>query len=168
MSSTEENKKENRHSTIMSWIGTIAGIIGLIVTIFVSVKKNEPKLEYTIVSKIDFFNNSEPVPYIKVFLADSINVQENNYNITAYNIKVENKGTKHIKYSDYDEGFFGLKVDNGTLLDAPGSGGFAIRPYRTCGFAILFSIELISCFSLPDTNPIPPQLRHTDNRRAVD
>ena len=141
MSSTEENKKENRHSTIMSWIGTIAGIIGLIVTIFVSVKKNEPKLEYTIVSKIDFFNNSEPVPYIKVFLADSINVQENNYNITAYNIKVENKGTKHIKYSDYDEGFFGLKVDNGTLLDAPGSGGFAIRPYRTCGFAIRFSIE---------------------------
>lgn len=119
MSSTEENKKENRHSKILSWIGTIAGIIGLIVTIIVSVKKNEPKLEYTIVSKVDFFNNSEPVPYIKVFLEDSINVQENHYNITAYSIKVENKGTKHIKYSDYDEGFFGLKVDNGTLLDAP-------------------------------------------------
>lgn len=119
MSSTEGNKKGNKPNKILTWIGTIATVIGLIVTIIVSTKKSYPKLEYDIVSAIDFFNNPESVPYIKMFIEDTIDVQENHYNITAYSIKVENKGTKHIKYSDYDEGFFGLKVDNGSLLDAP-------------------------------------------------
>lgn len=81
--------------------------------------KHEPRLEYDIISEIDFLNNSESSPYIKVFIEDSIDVQEKHYNITAYNIKVENKGKKHISYHDYDEGFFGLKVNHGVLLDVP-------------------------------------------------
>lgn len=115
MSSTEDNKPNK----ILNWIGIVIGVLGLILTVTTLIKKNEPKIEYDIVSAIDLFNNPESAPYIKVYIEDSIDIQENHYNITAYNIKVENKGTKHIKYTDYDEGVFGLKIVNGTLLDSP-------------------------------------------------
>ena len=120
MTSTLETIKENKSSKILGWCGAIASVLGLLVALYFSlIKKDEPKFEYDIVSAIDFFNNSESVPYIKVFIEDSIDVQENHYNITAYNIKIENKGSKDISYRDYDEGFFGLIINNGTLLDVP-------------------------------------------------
>ncbi len=123
MKSTFETVKENTFGKILTLLGTMIGIIGLLATIFFGLNdtiiKNEPRFEYDIISKTDFLNNSESTPYIKVFIEDSIDVQENHYNITAYSIKVENKGKKHISYRDYDEGFFGLKIENGTLLDIP-------------------------------------------------
>ena len=120
MTSSLETVKENKFGKTLGWCGGIASILGLLVAIYFGViKKNEPKIEYDVISATDFFNNSESAAYIKVFINDSIDVQENHLNITAYNIKVENKGSDHIRYNDYNLGFFGLTIDNGTLLDIP-------------------------------------------------
>lgn len=123
MKYTFETVKENTFGKILTLLGTLIGIIGLFATIFFGLNdtiiKNEPRFEYDIISETDFLNNSESTPYIKVFIEDTIDVQENHYNITAYSIKIENKGKKHISYRDYDEGFFGLKIDKGILLDVP-------------------------------------------------
>ena len=109
--------KNNKLGNTLGWI---FGAISIILAIyFGAIKKDEPKLEYDIVSKTDFFNQSESVSGLKVFIDDSINVQEKHLNITTYNIQIENKGSKHIDKSDYVEGFFGLEIDNGTLLDVP-------------------------------------------------
>lgn len=120
MTSTLETVKENKFGKMLGWCGGIASILGLIAAVYFGViKRDEPNLEYDVISATRFFNNSESAAYIKVFINDSIDVQENHLNITAYNIKVENKGSNHIRYNDYNQGFFGLKIDNGTLLDVP-------------------------------------------------
>lgn len=116
METTIDNIKKTNWGTIIAWV---IAILGLGSTLYFGLKKNKSDLEYDIVSMTDFFNNSESVPYIKVLIEDSIDVQENHYNITAYNIKVENKGSKDIGYHDYDEGFFGLMINNGIVLDVP-------------------------------------------------
>lgn len=101
-------------------LGWIFGVISILLAIYYgAIKKDEPKLEYSIIAKTDFFNNSESVSGLKVFFEDSINVQEKHLNITTYSIKIENVGSKHIEKSDYIEGFFGLEINNGTLLDVP-------------------------------------------------
>lgn len=126
MKNTFEFIKDSKWGNTLGWI---FGAISIILAIyFGAIKKEEPKLEYDIVAKTDFFNHSENVSGLKVFIDDTINVQEKHFNITTYNIQIKNKGSKHIDKSDYVEGFFGLKIDNGTLLDVPfllsSSGGY--------------------------------------------
>ena len=118
----EKDLLENKEKPWGKRISWIVGIVGLIATIVfgaISLIDKEPKLEYDIISVTDLFNTQEPTSYIKVFIEDSIDVQEKHYNITTYSIKVENIGSKHISYHDYDEGFFGLRIENGTLLENP-------------------------------------------------
>jgi hypothetical protein len=120
MKSAFETIKDNGIGKTLGWCGLIVGVLGILVSVYYGrFKKDEPKLEYDIVSATDFFNNSESAPYIKVFIKDTIDVQKNHQNITVYKIKVENKGTKHINNDEYYKGFFGLKIDYGTLLDIP-------------------------------------------------
>lgn len=112
--------KENKSSRIIGWLGLAVAIVGIGITIYYEgIKKEEPHLEYSIIAKTDFFNSTENATYLKVLIDDTINVQKNHLNITTYSIKVENKGSKHINDIDYVKGFFGLKVDNGILLDIP-------------------------------------------------
>ncbi len=109
--------KESKFGGTLGWI---FGAIGIVLTVYYgAIKKDEPKLEYSIIAKTDFFNNSESVSGLKIFFEDSINIQEKHLNITTYSIKIENIGSKHIEKSDYVEGFFGLEINNGTLLDVP-------------------------------------------------
>ena len=103
----------------MSYAGWGIGLASLLIAIYGEfLKKDEPKLEYDIVSSAKFINNNETSASLKIFV-DSLDVQENHLNITAYNIKVENKGTEHIRYDDYDKGDFGLRITNGKLLEPP-------------------------------------------------
>lgn len=100
-------------------LGWVIAIISLILTIYLGFFKTEkPKFEYDIVSSTRFINNEETAYYLKI-LIDTLDVQENHLNISAYNVKIENKGTKNIRYDDYDKGFFGLNIVNGTLLEPP-------------------------------------------------
>ena len=102
----------------MSYAGWGIGLASLIIAIYGLIKKNEPKLEYDIVSSTTFINNNETPAHLRIFI-DSIDVQQNHLNITAYNIKVENKGSEHIRYDDYDRGDFGIRIEQGTLLEPP-------------------------------------------------
>ena len=69
-------------------------------------------------SATDFINNKETSASLRIYV-DTLDIQDNHLNITAYNIKVENKGTSHIRYYDYDKGGFGLRIQNGLLLEPP-------------------------------------------------
>ena len=103
----------------MAYAGWIIGIASLLLGIYSGfIKKDEPKLEYDVVSATRFINDSETPANLKI-LIDSLDVQENHLNISAFNVKVENKGSAHIRYDDYDQGFFGLKIQNGHLLEPP-------------------------------------------------
>jgi len=103
----------------MSYAGWGIGLASLIIAVYAEfIKKDAPKLEYDIISSTDFINNKETSVNLKIFV-DTIDVQEKNLNITAYNIKVENKGTEHIRYDDYDKGAFGLNICDGKLLEPP-------------------------------------------------
>lgn len=103
----------------MSYAGWGIGLASLLIAIYAEfIKKDEPKLEYEIISSTDFINDQETSASLKIFV-DTVDVQENHLNITAYNIKVENKGTEDIRYDDYDKGRFGLKIIDGQLLEPP-------------------------------------------------
>ena len=104
---------------VMSYAGWGIGLSSLLIAIYAEfIKKDEPKLEYEIISSTGFINNQETSANLTI-LVDTLDVQENHLNITAYSIKVENKGTKHIRYDDYDKGAFGLKIIDGQLLEPP-------------------------------------------------
>lgn len=119
MSSEIRELGETSLSKISKYIGWIIAIVSLGITIYLGfIKKNEPKLEYDIVSSTTFINNKESAAYLKI-LIDTIDIQENHLNISAINIKVENKGSEDISYYKYDKGFFGLRISNGKLLEPP-------------------------------------------------
>ena len=104
---------------LMSYAGWGIGLASLLIAIYAEfIKKDEPRLEYEIISSTDFINNQETSASLRIFV-DTLDIQENHLNITAYNIKVENKGTEHIRYDDYDKGTFGLKIIDGQLLEPP-------------------------------------------------
>lgn len=105
--------KETRRWLIGIILTIVFGLLALII-------KYVPRFEYDILSTTKLFGATVPTSCIKVFIEDSINVQENNYSITIFRIKVKNKGLIHIKEDEYDEDeFFGLKIFRGSLLDSP-------------------------------------------------
>ena len=109
----EQISKEKRRWLIGIILTLVLGLPALII-------KNVPKFEYDILSTTKLFSALVPSSCIKVFIEDSINVQENNYSITIFRIKIKNKGLIHIKDNEYDEDeFFGLKIFGGALLDSP-------------------------------------------------
>lgn len=119
MSSNIREFRETRWGKISRSISWVVTILSLGLSVYLGFfKKNEPKFEYDIVSSTTFINNKETTAYLKI-LIDTLDVQENHLNISALNIKVENKGSKNISYYDYDKGFFGLRIINGTLLEPP-------------------------------------------------
>lgn len=104
---------------LFSYSGWGIGLLGLLIAIYSAfIKKDEPQLEYDILSSAKFINNNETSRNLKIFV-DSLDVQENHLNITAYNIKVENKGSENIRHNDYDNDCFGLKIQDGRLLEHP-------------------------------------------------
>lgn len=111
--------KERLLPNITKWFLGIIAVLGFIFTIYIGfIKKTAPQFEYDILSATDFFNSSEPVTNIKIII-DSTDVQENSLNISTYIIKAENKGNAHITQKEYGGGFWGLKINNGELLESP-------------------------------------------------
>ena len=104
---------------MFSYAGWGIGLASLLIAVYAEfIKKDGPKLEYDIVSSTKFINNNETSANLKIFV-DSLDVQKNHLNVSAYSIKVENKGSAHLRYDDYDKGTFGLKIQNAQLLEAP-------------------------------------------------
>lgn len=114
-----ETIKTSRVNDVFGPIGLFVGILGLFVSIYFAVfDEDTPELKYEIISSNNFINNKESASFLRILLNDTLDVQKSHLNISIYNIKVENKGSSHIKYSDYDEGFFGLKIKDGTILES--------------------------------------------------
>lgn len=111
--------KESALESALKWFLWIITIVGFFITIYLGfIRKTTPQIEYDILSVTNFFNNTESSSYITI-LVDSTDIQKNHLNISAYNIKVENKGNAHISNNDYDDDFWGLKIKNGELLEPP-------------------------------------------------
>lgn len=104
----------NRFVQITTVIATIIGLIFALLSYF---QNNEPKFEYEIVSRTTIFNETKRISSLQV-LYDSIDVQQNNLNISVFTIKVINNG-QHIAPSFYDDGDFGIKVNNGFVTEKP-------------------------------------------------
>lgn len=116
-----EYKEERpaRYKAFFYFAGWGIGLLSLLIAIYSEfIKKDEPQLEYDIISSTTFINKNETAADLKIFI-DSLDIQKNDLNITAFNIKVSNKGTAPIRYNDYDQGFFGLKIEKGRLLEPP-------------------------------------------------
>lgn len=114
-----ETIKKTRVNDVFGPIGLFVGILGLFVSIYFAVfDEDTPELKYEIISSNNFINNKESASFLRILLNDTLDVQKSHLNISIYNIKVENKGSSHIKYSDYDEGLFGLKIKDGTILES--------------------------------------------------
>lgn len=80
--------------------------------------KHEPKIGYSIQSEIKLINPSIDYCPIHIYI-DSIDASALNKNITSYVVEVKNVGSGHLRVTDYDEGKFGLRVENGTILGGP-------------------------------------------------
>ena len=75
-------------------------------------------LEYEILSKVSVFNQHDDVTSLRIFL-DTLDVQQNESNITFYTVRVVNHGSMHINYNMYDASDFGISICNGKIIKEP-------------------------------------------------
>lgn len=104
-----------------TWVKVLSAIItlvGVFFTVYAVFQRKDPQLRYVIQSEYSVFNNEEELSSLRIFV-DTINIRQNDLNVSMFIIRVENKGTKHITSFDYDDSEFGLLINDGILLDAP-------------------------------------------------
>lgn len=75
-----------------------------------------PRIEFEIVSEVQLFNSSDRVSSINLYI-DSLDVKNANLNVSLYNIRISNKGRKHVSTSDYEGESFGVAVEGGKILN---------------------------------------------------
>lgn len=113
-----ERTVQSKWRFFLGFLGWVVGLVSLGFTIYGIYKKDVPNLEYEIISTTNFINDNETAANLKIFI-DTVDVQQNHLNISAYTIKVQNNGTENLRYDGYDKGLFGLNVFGGTLLEPP-------------------------------------------------
>lgn len=115
---------KNTYKTILDksyakWILALIAVVGFAITIYTSFfKKDSPLLEYEILSKVSVFNQHDDVTSLRIFL-DTLDVQQNESNITFYTVRVVNHGSMHINYNMYDASDFGIRMHNGKIIKEP-------------------------------------------------
>lgn len=114
---------------IIRSIGASITIVGTVISIAVYFGDPNPKLGYKIMSQALYFNNSQTISIKKVYY-DSLDVQKNNLNISVYTVMVVNEG-EHMAPSDYDDGDFGLTVQNGRVIETLSIGETATEHIKT-------------------------------------
>lgn len=100
-------------------IGTILSVLFGAFGMVMYLKKDAPKLEFIIESESCLINNDEQLPQVRI-MVDSVDILNNDENITIYSLKITNNGSKNISFYDYDNGEIGIRVRNGRIIDAPG------------------------------------------------
>lgn len=83
--------------------------------IFQTYHVKNPYLQYEIVSQVELFNKTDDLSKITL-LMDTIDVLKDNQNIAYYVIKVQNVGNQHLRADDYDDGAFGIAINNGIII----------------------------------------------------
>ena len=102
-------------STIANWIMAILTMFSIGWGIFQTYHVKNPRLQYEIVSQIELFNKTDDLSKITLLL-DTIDVLKENQNIAYYVIKVQNVGNQHLRAVDYDEGAFGIAINDGIII----------------------------------------------------
>lgn len=109
------DKKSFIDSPTAKWILAIATILSMSWGLFQTFHVKNPKLQYEIISQAKLFNKTEDISTVKM-LVDTVDVLKGNQNISFYVVKIQNVGNQHLRWNDYDEGPFGIKVSNGKIL----------------------------------------------------
>ena len=104
--------------SVAKWVIALTTVLGFCLAAIGLFLRYRPKFEYEIISKTDFLNSDESFSGLRVYL-DSIDIQQTHLNISVFLVKIENKGSSPIRYVDYDEGGFGLRLKDGRLIDPP-------------------------------------------------
>lgn len=102
-------------SSIANWIMAILTMFGIGWGIFQTYHVKNPRLQYEIVSQVELFNKTDDLSKITLLL-DTIDVLKENQNIAYYVIKVQNVGNQHLRAGDYDDGAFGITVNDGIII----------------------------------------------------
>ena len=110
-----ENKIPFIKTTIAQEILAIIALCALGLTLFQTFHVKRPKLQYETVSQVELFNKTDDLTKITLLL-DTIDVLKGGKNITYYVIKVQNIGDQHLRTTDYDEGYFGITVNHGRII----------------------------------------------------
>lgn len=90
-----------------------------ILTIFAFFQEKKIDLQYEIISNTNVLDINAEVSKLDI-LYDSTSLKEKKENLRLVNIKVINKGSKHILKEFFDENDpLGLKIDSGKILENP-------------------------------------------------
>lgn len=115
----------NKDRTILAdkpWaknLGWVIAVISLCLTVYTSFFFQKSScLEYEIVSNTSILNENVELSSIRI-MVDSVDVKQNNANVSIVEIKVANTGRSHLRREDYDRSEFGLKVENGYMIGCP-------------------------------------------------
>lgn len=115
----------NKNKIILAdkpWIknaGLLLAFISFSVTIYVSFfYQKSYKLEYEILSNTSILNKNVELSSLSI-IVDSVNIQKSNLNISIIELCVSNKGKNHLRRNDYDEGDFGIMLENAILIEEP-------------------------------------------------
>lgn len=108
-------KKNFIDSPLAKWTLAVVALLSLGWGVFQTFHVRNPKLQYEITSQAKLFNKAEDLSAVKL-LVDTVDVLRDNQNISSYVIRIQNVGNQNLRWSDYDEGLFGLEVNNGVIL----------------------------------------------------
>ena len=99
-------------------IGTILSVVLAAVSLWLYFYKEAPKLEVEILSTNSLFSVNETVPQMQIMI-DSVDLKEQNKNITIYSLRIANNGSKNISLYDFDTGDVGIGINGGSIIETP-------------------------------------------------
>ena len=97
------------------WVLAIVAFISCGWSLFQSFHTKSPRLQYEIVSQVKLFNEAKNLSKIQL-LVDTVDIIREGQNISYYVLMIHNIGNQHLRWNDYDEGRFGIVVNNGNIL----------------------------------------------------
>lgn len=112
----EKNIKHFLDRIWVRWFLALSSIFAIGWAIFEHYDTRNPNVRFEIVSEVRLFDGSEKVSSIHFFV-DSLDVKEENLNVSIYTIRVVNNGRKHLGSADYEGKVFGISISNGKTLE---------------------------------------------------
>lgn len=113
----EKNSLSNKLALPIGILGLFSGIFYFIYSNFINVEKTD--LRFTVLTNTSIVEIKDNLNKLKI-IYDSINVLENDKDISFTIIEFRNAGKKSLINSDYDMSLpFGLRIVNGDLINKP-------------------------------------------------
>ena len=113
------NKIKDILSKLTNKIGYIIGFVSAIITLVVYFDRQETDIKYEVLQNISALDIRESLSDLDIYFRDE-NLIATNKNIQIYTMKVINSGNQTIPENSYSKmSNFGLKIENGTLIDTP-------------------------------------------------